>query len=269
MMLGIVVSLRRELKSLTRQQIPVGTWTAITDSIMVALSGVGGDRASAAGSALISQGATALLSWGCAAALDDGIPPGRLILPKRIIAANGEIYPVNPEWHQRLYRALGSKHPVCTGPLFESDTILKTAAEKRTLAAQTNAAAADMESAAQARLAKDHGLRFIAIRAIVDSLSTDIPQSIVSALDLKGDVDLWKLLANSTLTDWIKIARLGIQFNLAQRTLKRTRKLILDSSVIHPPFPTGALTLPVTDCGSPGHGKKNCRDQRQTKRQPP
>jgi adenosylhomocysteine nucleosidase len=153
---------------------------------------------------------------------------------------------VNIEWHQHLYRALRSKHPVQTEPLAESDAILKTAAEKRALAAQTNAAATDMESAAQARLAKDHGLPFMAIRAIVDTLSTDIPQSVVTALDPKGNVNLWKLLTGSTSQDWIKIARLGIQFNLAQRTLKRTRKLVLDSSLIDPPSPAGALTLPVT-----------------------
>jgi hypothetical protein len=30
--------------------------------------------------------------------------------------------------------------------------------------------------------------------------------------------------------DWIKIVRVGLQFNAAQRTLKKTRKLVLDSS---------------------------------------
>ena len=245
-MLGIVVSLPRELRTLTRQRIPVGSWRAITDSTLVALSGVGGERAYTAGAVLISQGATALLSWGCAAALNDGVRPGCLLLPECIIGKNGEIHSVNIEWHQHLYRALRSKHPVQTEPLAESDAILKTAAEKRALAAQTNAAATDMESAAQARLAKDHGLPFMAIRAIVDTLSTDIPQSVVTALDPKGNVNLWKLLTGSTSQDWIKIARLGIQFNLAQRTLKRTRKLVLDSSLIDPPSPAGALTLPVT-----------------------
>ena len=91
-MLGIVVSLPRELKSLTRQAIPVGAWRAITDNTLVALSGIGAERAYTAGAVLVSQGATALLSWGCAAALDDRVRPGCLILPERIIGANGEIH---------------------------------------------------------------------------------------------------------------------------------------------------------------------------------
>ena len=47
-MLGIVVSLPWELKSLTRQAIPAGTWKAITEDTLVALSGIGAERAYAA-----------------------------------------------------------------------------------------------------------------------------------------------------------------------------------------------------------------------------
>jgi adenosylhomocysteine nucleosidase len=87
-----------------------------------------------------------------------------------------------------------------------------------------------MESAAQARLAKDYGLPFIAIRAIVDTPSTEIPENVLKALDPEGNVNLWKLLSSTMPADWIKIVRLGIQFNAAQRTLKKTRKLVLNSS---------------------------------------
>ena len=229
-MLGIIVSLSRELKSLTRQTIPVGSWTAITDNTLVALSGIGADRAYTAGSVLVSQGATALLSWGCAAALDDRVSPGCLILPERIIGTNGEIHRVSTEWHRRLCQALESRHPIRTEALVESDVIVKTSAEKRSLARRTQAAATDMESAAQARLAKDYGLPFIAIRAIVDTPSTEIPENVLKALDPEGNINLWKLLSSTMPADWIKIVRLGIQFNAAQRTLKKTRKLVLNSS---------------------------------------
>jgi adenosylhomocysteine nucleosidase len=229
-MLGIVVSLSRELKSLTRQTIPVGSWKAITDNTLVALSGIGADRAYMAGSVLVSQGATALLSWGCAAALDDRVSPGCLILPERIIGANGEIHRVSTEWHRRLYLALESKHSVRTEALVESDAIVRTTAEKRALAKQTEAAATDMESAAQARLAKEYGLPFIAIRAIIDTPSTDIPENVLKALDPEGNINLWKLLTGAVPADWIKIVRLGFQFNAAQRSLKKTRRLVLNSS---------------------------------------
>ena len=141
-MLGIVVSLSRELKSLTRQTIPVGDWRAITDNTLVALSGIGAERAYAAGSLLVSQGATALLSWGCAAALDDRVSAGCLILPERIIGTNGEIHRVNTEWHRRIYQTLESKHPIRTDALVESDAIMKTSARKAS-AGQTDASCSD------------------------------------------------------------------------------------------------------------------------------
>jgi adenosylhomocysteine nucleosidase len=231
-MLGIVVSLPRELKSLTHQAIPLGAWSMLTDNTLVALSGIGAERAYTAAAVLVSQGATALLSWGCAAALDDRVSAGCLILPERIIAANGEIHLVNTEWHRRLYQTLEPKHPVRTDALVESEAIMKTPAEKRALAKRTQAAATDMESAAQARLAKEHGLPFMAIRAIVDTASTDIPATVLKALESQGNISVWKLLVNSYLSpaDWIKIVQLGIQFSAARRTLKKTRELVLDSS---------------------------------------
>jgi adenosylhomocysteine nucleosidase len=231
-MLGIVVSLPWELRSLTSETIPVGTWRAITDNTLVALAGIGAERAHAAGSALVSQGATALLSWGYAAALDDTLNAGCLLLPARIIGTNGEIHTVSPAWHLRLVQTLKSKHPVRADALVESDAIVKTSAEKRALAARTQAAATDMESAAHARLAQQHRLPFIAIRAIIDTVSTEIPENVLKAVDAQGNINVWRLLTSAYLmpADWIKIVRLGVQFNAAQRTLKRTRGLVLDAS---------------------------------------
>jgi adenosylhomocysteine nucleosidase len=231
-MLGIVVSLAWELKSLTRQAIPAGTWKAITEDTLVALSGIGAERAYAAGSVLISHGATALLSWGYAAALDDRLKAGCLLLPERIMSANGEIHPVSTEWHRLLYQILEPKHPVLTDTLVESGAIVKTSAEKRALAERTHAAATDMESAVHARLAQEHRLPFLAIRAIIDTASTDIPENVLRALHSQGHIDVWKLLTGACFMPaaWIKMMQLGIQFSAAQRTLKKAKELVLDAS---------------------------------------
>jgi len=231
-MLGIVVSLPWELKSLTRQAIPAGTWKAITEDTLVALAGIGAERAYAASSVLISQGATALLSWGYAAALDDRLKAGCLLLPERIVSANGAVHPVSAEWHRRLYQALETKYSVRTDALVESDAIVKTPAEKRALAERTQAAATDMESAAHARAAQEHRLPFLALRAIIDTASTDIPANVLKALDAQGHINVWKVFVSVCLSpaDWIKIFRLGIQFYAAQRTLRNTKELALDSS---------------------------------------
>jgi nucleoside phosphorylase len=104
-MLRTVVSLSWELKTLTRQSLRVGSCRRISNDTLVALSGMGAERAHAAGELLLSEGATGLLSWGFAAALDDSVKPGTVIVPERVISATGESYPVSAEWHCRLYQA--------------------------------------------------------------------------------------------------------------------------------------------------------------------
>lgn len=230
-MLGIVVSLPWELKTLTRQKIPVGTCRPSAENFLLALSGMGADRAYAAASLLTSQGATALLSWGSAAALDHRVGAGDLILPERIIAADGEVYRADPLWHGQVRQALSSRFSLHTGPLVESNAVVRTAAEKRALATRTGAIATDMESAAQARSAREHGLPLVAIRAIADTASTDVPWSVLKALDEGGHFPAARVLARALLRpqDWTAIMRLGLQFGAAYRTLKRAAAPVLAS----------------------------------------
>jgi adenosylhomocysteine nucleosidase len=156
------------------------------------------------------------------------------VLPERVIGASGESYSVDAEWHQRLYLAAAFKVPVRIGALVQSGTVVKTAAEKRALAERTGAAAADMESAAHAQAAARNGLPYVAVRSIVDTASTDIPETVFQALDAHGGVDRAKLLrdAGRAPADWIKIIHICSQFRAAQRTLKKTKRFVLDNSPV-------------------------------------
>ena len=231
-MLGIVVALPWELKTLTKETIPAGTCKSISDNLCIALSGIGSEHAYAAGALLLSQGATALLSWGCAAALDDRLEAGNILLPESIIAATGEVYPVSVDWHQRLHQSLANRCSVQTGSLVESAAILKTPSEKRTLAGRTRAIATDMESAAQARLAQERKVPFAAVRVVIDTAFTNIPQNVMQFLDTNGEINIRKFLGNASLRpkDWIAVMKLGMQFNAARKTLTKTSRLVLDTS---------------------------------------
>ena len=259
-MLGILVALPWELKSLTRQAIPVGTCTAIGGNILVAHCGIGSERAYAASVRLVSQGATALLSWGYAAALDDRLSAGSVLLPKRIVGVTGENHPVSSEWHRRLYESLSAKCPVGTDSLVESSVILQTPSEKRALAQRAQAGATDMESAAQARLARERRLPFAAVRAVLDTSSTCIPQNVMHALDPKGDIRVGQILGQAFLRpiDWITMIKLSRQFNAARRTLKKIRGPVLDASQdyldcfsLNAATPSRAETLPFQRVRSP------------------
>jgi adenosylhomocysteine nucleosidase len=231
-MLGIVVALPWELKSLTHERIPLGEWRGITENVMIALSGMGAERAYAAASVLVRHGATALMGWGCAAALEARLRAGGLILPERIIGINGKVYRPDADWHRRLYQRLSLTMPVETSPVAETDVILRSATEKRALRERTQAAASDMESAAAARLAGEVRRPFIAVRAIADTASTDLPQALFTAITSHGCVGIEKLLARALFhpSDCLKLARLAVQLNAAQKTLAASREVVLESS---------------------------------------
>ncbi len=231
-MLGIIVSLPRELTSLTDKQILAGTVEPVENNLLVALAGMGAERAYRAARTLVAEGATALLSWGCAGALDERLTPGILILPRKIFSAQGESFSVSPEWHQRLHQSFSGKLFVETAPLVESAIVLKTSAQKLALRERTGAIATDMESAAQARLAVESGLPFLTLRAVADTVSTKIPHKLLEAIEPTGRINAAKLLKGVALRpqDWIKIARLGREFHAAHKALRRVRDLVLESS---------------------------------------
>jgi adenosylhomocysteine nucleosidase len=155
-----------------------------------------------------------------------------MVLPECVIAASGESHRVSIQWHRRLYQTLSAQYSVRTDPLVESATLMKTPGEKRALAQQTQAIATDMESAAQARLAREHRLPFMVVRAVVDSASTHLPQNLMQSLDCKGEMGGRGFLHNVVLrpTDWFTVVKLGIQFRAARKTLKQTSTLVLDAS---------------------------------------
>src|SRR5262249_40352442 len=125
------------------------------------------------------------------------------------------------------------KLPVWTGALVESAAVVATPAEKRALAESTGAAAADMESAAHARAAADSGLPYVAVRSILDTAATGIPQAVLQARDAHGGRDPAKIFAACrNPAGWMKMLRLAVQFRAAQRTLKRARRFALDNSPV-------------------------------------
>jgi adenosylhomocysteine nucleosidase len=157
------------------------------------------------------------------------------MLPERVISATGESYPVSVEWHRQLHQTLSAKYPVRTDALLESETIVNTPDAKRTLAQQTQAVATDMESGAQARLARARRIPFVVVRVIVDTASTQIPENVMRALDSSGDINVRSCLARAILrpADGMAMIKLGMQFNAARKTLKQASALVLDASRIH------------------------------------
>lgn len=227
-MLGIVVALPAECRSLTRQRVQIGQVRQLAPGILLQVAGVGSARALAAAEALLKAGACALLSWGCAAALAPGLATGTLLLPRSFAIPQGFEATADPAWWSRLSQVLADSLPFITAPLAGSTSVLATPAQKQALYQTSGAPAADMESAFLARWAAERRLPFAALRAIADTTMTAIPASVLAAEDGQGGISLLRLLGRLLYRPGQlgELIALGRQFRTAHFRLKQAADLL-------------------------------------------
>ncbi len=226
--LGIVVALPAECRSLSRRRVQVGESLQLAPKILVQVAGVGSSRALAAAEALYQAGARAIFNWGCAAALKPGLAAGTLLLPQCFVLPEGSKATADPSWWSNLYQVLAGLLPITTTPLASSDRVLATPAHKQALHQAIGAAAADMESAFLAHWAAKQRLPFAALRAISDTAATAIPAPVLAADDGQGGVSLPRLLGRllrhpSQLRELITLSR---QFHAAHIHLTQAADLL-------------------------------------------
>ena len=190
---GIVVAMPAELRSLCREAVGVGATLAIRDQAVIAVSGVGEQRAAQAAQTLVDAGVSGLVSWGCAAGLDAELPAGALCLPEAVVMADLQRWPTDADWRREVVAALG-RRAICEGALAHASQVVASSAAKRELAARAGAVVADMESAAIARVARRHDLPLLVVRSVVDPLALTLPAIVTEHVDDSGRVPLAPLL---------------------------------------------------------------------------
>ena len=177
--LGICCALSAEARTLTDRVIKPGEVVALDAMTLLVLSGMGAERSRNAAEQLIHRGATGLVSWGVAAALDESLIPGNLILPQGVLSAAGKHFSVHSVWHADLCSVLSRALDIHTGILIETPEILTGVHRKRELFLTHGAIAADMETASIAEIAVRAGVAFLVIRAISDTVSMTVPERVI------------------------------------------------------------------------------------------
>jgi adenosylhomocysteine nucleosidase len=172
-MLGIVTGLTAEAR-LAR---PLG----------VAIAG-GGTPAGArrAAERLAVRGATTLISFGLAGGLAPDLRPGALVIPNRVVTAQGIFLATTA-----LAAALGGP---TTDTLLATNKIIALATDKQRLYQASGAAAVDMESGEVARVAMERGLGFGVLRAVCDAASCNLPPAALVPLGPAGDIALARII---------------------------------------------------------------------------
>jgi adenosylhomocysteine nucleosidase len=219
--IGVVVALAREAQILV-SEIERSACSSVAESPMsIRISGVGATNATRAAQQLVTDGATALVSWGVAGALRPELRAGQLLLPLHIVDETGNIRSVDKSWHVNALRTLGGGARLLIAPVAQTHVLLENAAAKAELGRTTGACAADMESFAIGTVAEKAGLRFLTIRAIVDSLDMKVPACIGRAVKSNGQTNSLALLGPCLRAPWLltDLLRLGLAFRAAARAL--------------------------------------------------
>ena len=224
--LGIVTALPEEATCLAGRRAKPESLLTLSESVRLQLSGLGRERAASAARGLVEQGAVALMSWGTVAGLVPELRAGDLVIPRKVIGAEGPELLIDADWHRRLCAAL-SEDPQ-SSPVAEATEVLVDVESKARLGKLTGAVATDMESAAIARVAIESGLSSVIMRVVVDPVSMVLPSSAMAAVSASGARDWWGLCRGVARrpNEMVALCRLASALSAAQRTLTRVARSV-------------------------------------------
>ncbi|MCH7957420.1 MAG: hypothetical protein IIB63_07705, partial [Proteobacteria bacterium] len=131
-------------------------------------SGMGFARARRAAQALIDAHSPPwILSTGYAGALRTGMKVGDIVMADSIVDTHGNELAVDMK--------MPARKGLHVGRFVTSDTMVRLVKEKQALGEKQTAIAVDMESLAVAQVCREMKTRFLAVRALSDDMSEDLP----------------------------------------------------------------------------------------------
>lgn len=231
---GVVVALPGEARPLARLR-SLGQ-AELTGGGRLMLAGMGPARAGATARRLVASGVDGLISWGTAAALAPGLSPGDLVLAQTVCSAQGKTFQTDPAWRESLRSRLHGRVTINDGPLTESRELLVDIAAKQLRHRATGAVASDLESAAIAAVAAQHGLPLLVVRVIVDDATMVLPPAARVAVSETGALQPLSLARSllgrpaSMHMQLRSLKHLGVAFRAARMTLGEVARVLHERS---------------------------------------
>jgi adenosylhomocysteine nucleosidase len=199
--IGLVCSLPLEISPFLGRCQRVKTYTGgqfkfiggIYDGIRIAIveAGTGMERARRATLALCdAHQPDWIVSTGFAGALRPELNVGNIVVANEIVESTGPSLTIDLKMNSDPAQGLH------VGRTLTVDHMVRTIVEKQELATQTGAIAVDMESSAVAKACRDNKVRFMAVRAISDDMSKDLPVEVLSLVGETGAVRLGAVIGS-------------------------------------------------------------------------
>lgn len=123
-----------------------------------------------------------ILSCGFSGALLDEMKIGHIVVPDDIVDMHGQEYRVD------LKMPVDPERGLFGGRILTADEIVRLVDDKKALAETYGAVAVDLESLSVAKVCAEQKMKFLAVRAISDDLSQDLPKEILSIFGSTGTV---------------------------------------------------------------------------------
>ena len=210
--------------------------------ILLVQAGIGRERARDAVVAAAREcDLEAAWSLGFACGLNDRLQPGDLIFPAAVLddADAGGVPLTADHSHAAVCAALRrAAVPVDPGNLITVGTVLRTPEAKRAVGRRSGAVAAEMEAAGVARAARDLGIPWAALKAVVDAVDDPLPPFLAACTTPQGDVR-WRGLLVGALESrdfWRSLGRLGRASRQAGRTLRQGLEIAFAAWATLTPF---------------------------------
>lgn len=203
--------------------------------ILLVQAGIGRDRAHDTVIAAAREFAVdAAWSLGFAGGLTDRLRPGDLVFPAAVLddADTGGGPLAADSSHATVYAALSrAAIPVDAGNVITVETVLRTPEAKRAVRQRSGAVAAEMEAAGVARAARDLGIPWAALKAVVDAADDPVPPFLAKCTTPQGDFRWRGLLAGALEgRDFYRsLGRLGRASRRAGRTLWQASEVAFEA----------------------------------------
>jgi adenosylhomocysteine nucleosidase len=233
--IGIVCSLPIEIADFLRRCQRVKTYSGgpfkftggLYDGIRVAIveAGTGPVRARRATLALLdAHHPDWIISTGFAGALQTGLSVGNIVVANEVVGLEGEPLKIDVGMNTDVGRGLH------VGRTLTVDRMIRTVAEKQALATQTGAIAVDMETLSVATVCRETRTRFMAVRAISDDLSADLPPEVLTLVGETGAVRFGAVVASL----WKRPSSIKDMWRMREHAMNAAEKLanFLDGIVV-------------------------------------
>jgi hopanoid-associated phosphorylase len=172
----------------------------------------------------LAPGMRGVISIGIAGALAPALRPGGWVVATAVSDGTTRL-PTDAGWTGRLVARLPGAE---RGVLLGVGTVAATAAQKAELRRISDAIAVDMESHVAARVARRHGVPFVAARVISDAAHRTLPPAARVGMRGDGGVDLPAVLRSLLVSPWQlpALIRTAFEAERAFRALLRGHRLL-------------------------------------------